>query len=276
MNLIPSRRVLPGLPGTLGFTLFYLTIMVLLPLTALVIRATGIGFGGFAAQIGSPRVLAAFRASFGIAFLAAAIDTLLGLLVAWVLVRYRFPGRRLLDALVDLPIALPTAVAGIALTELYAETGWFGAPLAALGIPVAFTPLGIGVALAFVGLPFVVRAVEPVLADLDRDVEEAAATLGASSWQIFRRVILPPLWPALLTGFTLAFGRGIGEYGSVIFIAGNMPGISEIVPLLIVVKLEQYDTVGACVLGSLMLLASFAIMLTINALQSWSQRRLGN
>ena len=271
-----SRRVLPGLPGTLGFTLFYLAFMVLLPLTALVIRAAGIGFGGFADQIATPRVLAAFRTTFGIALLSAFLDTMLGLLVAWVLVRYRFPGRRLLDALVDLPIALPTAVAGIALTELYAETGWFGAPLAALGIRVAFTPLGIGVALAFVGLPFVVRAVEPVLADLDRDVEEAAATLGATAWQIFRRVILPPLWPALLTGFTLAFGRGIGEYGSVIFIAGNMPGVSEIVPLLIVVKLEQYDTVGACVLGSLMLLASFAIMLTINALQSWSQRRLGN
>ncbi|HEV2673451.1 MAG TPA: sulfate ABC transporter permease subunit CysT [Aliidongia sp.] len=270
-----SRRVLPGLPGTLGFTVFYLSLVVLLPLMALVLRAAGVGLDGFVAQIISSRVQAAFRASFGIAFLAALIDMGLGLLVAWVLVRYRFWGRRLLDALVDLPIALPTAVAGIALTELYAETGWFGAPLAALGIPVAFTPLGIGVALAFVGLPFVVRAVEPVLVDLDRDVEEAAATLGASSWQIFRRVILPPLWPALLTGFTLAFGRGIGEYGSVIFIAGNQPGLSEIVPLLIVVKLEQFDVGGAAVLGSLMLLASFAIMLTINALQTWSQRRLG-
>ena len=276
MSVARSRRILPGLPGTLGFTLAYLTLMVLLPLTALVIKASGIGVAGFAAQMATPRVLAAFRASFGIAFLAAFIDVGLGLLVAWVLVRYRFWGRRLLDALVDLPIALPTAVAGIALTELYAETGWVGAPLAALGIHVAFTPLGIGVALAFVGLPFVVRAVEPVLADLDRDVEEAAATLGATAWQIFRRVILPPLWPALLTGFTLAFGRGIGEYGSVIFIAGNMPGLSEIVPLLIVVKLEQFDVVGASVLGTLMLMASFAIMLTINALQSWSQRRLGN
>jgi sulfate transport system permease protein len=270
-----ARRILPGLPATLGFTLAYLSLIVLLPLAALVIKASGIGAHGFVAQLSSGRVLAAFRASFGIAFLAAALDMLLGLLVAWVLVRYRFWGRRLLDALVDLPIALPTAVAGIALTELYADNGWFGAPLAALGITVAFTPLGIGVALAFVGLPFVVRAVEPVLADLERDVEEAAATLGATPWQIFRRVILPPLWPALLTGFTLAFGRGIGEYGSVIFIAGNMPGLSEIVPLLIVVKLEQFDTLGATVLGTLMLAASFAIMLTINALQYWNRRRLG-
>jgi len=269
------RRVLPGLPGTLGFTLAYLALMVLLPLAALVLRAGEIGLGGFAAQIGNARVEAAFRASFGIAAVAAVIDSFVGLLVAWVLVRYRFWGRRLLDALVDLPIALPTAVAGIALTELYADTGWFGAPLAALGLRVAFTPLGIGVALAFVGLPFVVRAVEPVLVDLDRDVEEAAATLGATPWQIFRRIILPPLWPALLTGFTLAFGRGIGEYGSVIFIAGNMPGLSEIVPLLIVVKLEQFDVTGAAVLGTVMLVASFAIMLAINALQSWSQRRLG-
>ncbi|WP_229743911.1 sulfate ABC transporter permease subunit CysT [Aliidongia dinghuensis] len=268
--------MLPGLPVTLGFTLAYLSIVVLLPLAALVLRASGIGWAGFVAQAAQPRVEAAFRASFGISFLTATFDVGLGLLVAWVLVRYRFWGRRLLDALVDLPIALPTAVAGIALTELYAETGWFGAPLAALGIPVAFTPLGIGVALAFVGLPFVVRAVEPVLADLDRDVEEAAATLGATSWQIFRRVILPALWPALLTGFTLAFGRGIGEYGSVIFIAGNVPGLSEIVPLLIVVKLEQFDVLGASVLGSLMLVASFAIMLAINGLQYWNRHRRGH
>jgi sulfate transport system permease protein len=269
------RRVLPGLPGTLGFTIAYLSLVVLLPLAALVLQATGIGWSGFLAQAASPRVEAAFRVSFGVAFLAALFDMAFGLLVAWVLVRYRFWGRRVLDALVDLPIALPTAVAGIALTELYADTGWFGAPLAALGLHVAFTPLGIGVALAFVGLPFVVRTVEPVLADLERDVEEAAATLGATDWQIFRRIILPALWPALLTGFTLAFGRGIGEYGSVIFIAGNMPGLSEIVPLLIVVKLEQFDILGASVLASLMLAASFAIMLTINALQYWSRRRFG-
>ncbi|HLY55201.1 MAG TPA: sulfate ABC transporter permease subunit CysT [Stellaceae bacterium] len=273
---VPHLGTLPGFRRTLGFTVAYVSLLVLLPLAALVLRASGIGWAGLAHVVADHRVLAAFRVSFGIAAAAAVFDAALGLLVAWVLVRYRFPGRRLFDALVDLPIALPTAVAGITLTELYAPNGWLGGPLAALGIKVAFGPLGIFVALAFIGLPFVVRSVEPVLADLPKDIEEAAETLGASPWQIFRRVILPPLAPALMTGLTLAFGRGIGEYGSVIFIAGNMPGLSEIVPLLIVIKLEQYDYMGAAVLGTLMLAASFLIMLAINAIQNWSHARLGH
>jgi sulfate/thiosulfate transport system permease protein len=269
------RGVLPGFGMTLGFTVAYLSLIVLIPLACLVIRASGIGWDGFLGIVGSTRVQAAFRVSFGTAFLAAAIDTGVGLLVAWVLVRYRFPGRRVLDALVDLPIALPTAVAGIALTGLYAENGWIGGLLAKAGITVAFTPLGILVALSFIGLPFVVRTIQPVLADFAHDVEEAAATLGASRAQIVLRVVLPPLLPALLTGFALAFGRGIGEYGSVIFIAGNMPGVSEIVPLLIVTRLEQFDYLGAAVLGSLMLAVSFVFMLAINGMQSWSRTRLG-
>jgi sulfate transport system permease protein len=275
-SFLPRRRdPLPGLPLTLGFTVFYLSALVLIPLAALLARASGIGWSGFAAVLSSPRVLAAFKTSFGISFAAAAADSVIGLLIAWVLVRYRFPLRRVFDALVDLPIALPTAVAGITLTQLYDEDGWFGAPLKALGIDVDFTRLGIFVALTFIGLPFVVRTVEPVLADLEKDVEEAAATLGASPWQIFRYVIFPPLTPVLMTGFTLAFGRGVGEYGSVIFIAGNAPGLTEIVPLLIVIKLEQFDYAGAAVIGALMLACSFLIMLTINALQYWSQKRLG-
>jgi sulfate transport system permease protein len=213
--------------------------------------------------------------SFGIAFMAALINAFFGLLVAWVLVRYRFPGRRLVDSLIDLPFALPTAVAGIALTSLYADSGWIGAWLSLTGIKVAFTPLGILVALVFVGLPFVVRTVEPVLRDLDREMEEAAALLGAPRWRIVWRVILPPLFPALLTGATLAFARAVGEYGSVIFIAGNMPGISEILPLLIVIKLEQFDYAGATVLATMMLGASFVLLLAINLLQSWARRRQG-
>ena len=268
--------MLPGFRLTLGFTLFYLSAIVLIPLAALVLRAAHIGWDGFLEVLSSQRVQSAFRVTFCIAFLAAAIDMVLGLLLAWVLVRYRFPGRRILDALVDLPIALPTAVAGITLTELYATNGWLGAPLARLGITVDFTWLGILVALTFVGLPFVVRTVEPVLADLDHDIEEAARTLGATPLQIFRRVLLPPLVPALMTGFTLAFGRAIGEYGSVIFIAGNAPGSTEIVPLLIVIKLEEYDYVGAAVLGALMLAFSFVLMFAINGLTHWSNKRLGH
>ncbi len=268
--------MLPGLRLTLGFTLFYLSAIVLIPLAALVLRAAHIGWDGFLDVLSSQRVQSAFRVTFSISFLAAAIDMVLGLLVAWVLVRYRFPGRRLLDALVDLPIALPTAVAGITLTELYATNGWLGAPLARLGITVDFTWLGILVALTFVGLPFVVRTVEPVMADLDHDIEEAARTLGATPLQIFLRVLLPPLLPALMTGFTLAFGRAIGEYGSVIFIAGNAPGSTEIVPLLIVIKLEEYDYVGAAVLGALMLAFSFVLMFAINGLTNWSNKRLGH
>jgi sulfate transport system permease protein len=266
---------LPGFGLTLGVTITYLSLIVLIPLTALVLRASGLGWSGFAAVLLSPRSLAAFRVTFGVALLAAAVDAVIGLLAAWVLVRYRFPGRGLLDALVDLPIALPTAVAGITLTEIYAEHGVLGAPLARLGIHVAFTPFGIFMALSFIGLPFIVRTVEPVLADLEHDVEEAAETLGASRFQTFRHVILPPLVPALLTGFALAFGRAIGEYGSVIFIAGNAPGYTEILPLLIVIKLEQYDYRGAAAIGVAMLAVSFALMLAINAIQHWSHRRFG-
>jgi len=269
------RGILPGFIPTIGFTVTYLSLIVLIPLAFLVLRASGVGWQGLAQVAASTRVQAAFRTSFGIAFIAAIIDTVFGLLVAWVLVRYRFPGRRWLDGLVDLPIALPTAVAGITLTGLYSDTGWLGAPLAALGIQVAFTPLGILVALTFIGLPFVVRTVQPVLVDLTRDVEEAAMTLGARPAQIFRRILLPQLVPALLTGLALAFGRGIGEYGSVIFIAGNMPGISEIVPLLIVTRLEQFDYVGASVLGTGMLAMSFVFLLLINGLQQMSRKRLG-
>jgi sulfate transport system permease protein len=222
-----------------------------------------------------PRVVAAFRVSFGIAFIAALINAVVGLLIAWVLVRYRFPGRRLIDGLVDLPFALPTAVAGIALATLYADSGWIGALLARFGVDIAFTPLGILVALVFIGLPFVVRTVQPVLADLAPDAEEAALTLGATRWQIFGRVVLPALLPGVLTGMSLAFARGLGEYGSVIFIAGNMPGVSEIVPLLIVIKLEQFDYPGAAAIGVAMLVASFALLLAINLGQVWVRRRHG-
>ena len=270
------RRVLPGLPGTLGFTLFYLSIIVLLPLAALVLRAADVGVAGFIAQIASPRVQAAFRASFGIAFLAAFIDTGLGLLVAWVLVRYRFWGRRLLDALVDLPIALPTAVAGISLAALYGPHGWIGGLLAPLGVKVAYTPLGVIVALTFIGLPFVVRTLEPVVRDLSDDVEEAAASLGASRVATLAKVVLPSLAPAWLTGFALAFARAVGEYGSVIFIAGNMPYRSEIAPLLIVTRLEEFDYAGASAIATVMLVISFAALLAINSIQAFSRRRYGH
>jgi sulfate/thiosulfate transport system permease protein len=238
-------------------------------------RAADAGWAKFAAELTSSRTLSAFRVSFGIALLAALINAVFGFLVAWVLVRYEFPGRRFIDALIDLPFALPTAVAGISLTSLYATNGWLGEALANAGIKVAFTPLGILVALIFVGLPFVVRTVEPVLQDFDREVEEAAALLGASRRKILFRVVFPPLLPAVMTGFTLAFARAIGEYGSVIFIAGNMPGYSEILPLLIIIKLEQFDYTGAAVIATLMLIASFVLLLTINLLQAWTRRRQG-
>ncbi len=265
--------VLPGFGPTLGLTLTWLSLIVLLPLAALAIHAAGLGWSGFWHEVLTPRVLAAFRVSFTTAFAAALINLVFGLLVAWVLVRYRFPGQRLVDALVDLPFALPTAVAGIALSSLYATNGWIGAILAGWGIKVAFTPLGIVMALTFVGLPFVVRTVEPVLQDLPAEEEEAAMSLGASRWQTFSRVILPALAPALLTGFALAFARGLGEYGSVIFIAGNMPGISEIVPLLIIIKLEQFNYHGATAIGTMMLMLSFVLLLVINLLQSWMRTR---
>ncbi len=269
------RRVIPGFGLTLGLSLSYLGVVILIPLAALFLKAAEIDPSAFLAMLRDPRVVAAFRVSFGIAFIAALINAVVGLLIAWVLVRYRFPGRRLIDGLVDLPFALPTAVAGIALATLYADSGWIGALLARFGIDIAFTPLGILVALVFIGLPFVVRTVQPVLADLAHDAEEAALTLGAARWQIFRRVVLPALLPGVLTGMSLAFARGLGEYGSVIFIAGNMPGVSEIVPLLIVIKLEQFDYPGAAAIGVAMLVASFAILLAINLGQVWVRRRHG-
>jgi sulfate transport system permease protein len=269
------RRVLPGFGLTLGFTLTYLGLVVLIPLAVLFAQAAGAGWGKWWGEVTNPRTLAAFRVSFGIAFLAASVNAVFGVLIAWVLVRYRFPGRRFLDALIDLPFGLPTAVAGISLTSLYASTGWIGGPLAGAGVKIAFTQAGILVALVFVGLPFVVRTVEPVLRDFDPGAEEAAAMLGASRADILARVILPPLFPAILTGFTLAFARAIGEYGSVIFIAGNMPGRTEILPLLIVIKLEQFDYVGATVIAAMMLIVSFALLLAINLLQGWTRRHQG-
>ena len=267
--------VIPGFGLTLGFTLAYLGLIVLLPLAGLVARSFALSPAEIWAIATTPRVVAAFKVSFGTALIAAAVNAVFGLLVAWVLVRYRFPGHRLVDGLVDLPFALPTAVAGIALTALYAPNGWIGQLLEPLGLKVAFTPLGIIVALTFIGLPFVVRTVQPVLQDLEVEHEEAAASLGAGRWQTFTRVIFPAILPALITGFALAFARGVGEYGSVIFIAGNLPAVSEIVPLLIIVKLEQFDYAGATVLAVMMLLASFVLLLTINLLQHWTRSRHG-
>jgi sulfate/thiosulfate transport system permease protein len=275
VQALSRRTIIPGFGLTLGITLAYLGLIVIIPLCVLFYKASDAGWAKFWLEITSPRTLAAFRVSFGIAFLAALINAVFGFLVAWVLVRYEFPGRRLVDSLIDLPFALPTAVAGIALTSLYSVHGWLGTPLAAAGVKVAFTPIGILIALVFVGLPFVVRTVEPVLLDFDRELEESAAMLGASRANILFRVVFPPLLPALMTGFTLAFARAIGEYGSVIFIAGNMPGYSEIVPLLIVIKLEQFDYAGATVIASMMLIASFVLLFAINLLQAWTRRRQG-
>ena len=262
-------RVMPGYGLTLGYTLTYLSLIVLIPLAGLLLRPVTLGWQGFWSVVLAPRVLAALELSFGAALIAAAINAVFGGIVAWVLVRYEFPGRRIVDALVDLPFALPTAVAGIALTALYAPNGWIGEWLEPLGLKVAFTRLGIMVALTFISLPFVVRTLEPVLQDLDPEFEEAAATLGAGRLQTFLRVVFPAILPALLTGVALAFARGVGEYGSVIFIAGNMPMISEIAPLLIVVKLEQYDYAAAAAVGVAMLLLSFLLLLLINLLQRW-------
>ncbi|HEY7759094.1 MAG TPA: sulfate ABC transporter permease subunit CysT [Burkholderiales bacterium] len=270
-----SASVLPGFGLAFGYTILYLSLIVLIPLSATFFKSAGLGWDAFWATITAPRVLASLRLSFGASLAAALINAVFGLLVAWVLVRYRFIGRRVCDALVDLPFALPTAVAGIALTAVYAGNGWLGQHLEPLGIKVAFTPLGVVVALTFIGLPFVVRTVQPVLEDLEPELEEAAATLGANRLQTFQRIILPAVWPALLTGFTLAFARAVGEYGSVIFIAGNMPMVSEITPLLIIIKLEQYDYAGATSVAVLMLVISFALLLLINLLQCWSSRRMG-
>jgi sulfate/thiosulfate transport system permease protein len=267
------HSVLPGFGLTLGFSLFYLSLVVLLPLSTLALKSASLGGEAFWAAVAAPRVLASYRLSFGAALAGAVINGVFGLIVAWVLVRYPFPGRRVVDALVDLPFALPTAVAGIALTTLYSENGWLGRPLAALGVKAAFTPLGIAIALTFIGLPFVVRTLQPVLESLDPEVEEAAASLGASRLHTLVRVVLPALYPAWLTGFALAFARALGEYGSVVFIAGNMPMKTEIAPLLIMTKLEQYDTAGATAIAVVMLAASFALLFAINVLQSWSARR---
>jgi sulfate transport system permease protein len=268
-----SRHVLPGFSLSLGFTLFYLTSIVLIPLLALLIRPVELGFGGFWAAISTPRVLASLRLSFGMALAAAAIDSLFGLIIAWVLVRYRFPGKGFLDAVIDLPFALPTAVAGIALSTLYAPTGWIGAELAQYGIRVAYTPWGVLVAMIFISLPFTVRTVQPVMSELGLEVEEAAATLGATRLQTIARVVMPMLAPAVLTGMAMAFARAAGEYGSIIFIAGNIPAVSEIAPLLIVTKLEQFDYAGASAIGVVMLAASFVMLLALNGLQSWAAKR---
>ncbi len=273
---LPSlrRSVLPGFRVTMGFTLFYLFLIVLIPLAGLPVRTASMGWAEFWATVSDPRVVASYEVTFLTAFAAACINGVFGLLAAWVLVRYSFPGRTIVDALIDLPFALPTAVAGITLTTLYAPNGLLGAPLAEMGMPVAFTRAGITVALVFIGMPFVIRTLQPVIEDLDREVEEAATSLGATRWVVVRKVVLPYLYPAWLTGFALSFARGIGEYGSVVFISGNMPMRTEISPLLIITKLEQYQYAGATAVALVMLLISFALLLIINALQGWSAGQL--
>ena len=270
-----ARNVLPGFNLALGYTVFYLSLIVLIPLSAVFFKTSTMGWEAFWQTVSKPRIVATYKVSFGAALLAACINAVFGLLLAWTLVRYSFPGKRLVDALVDLPFALPTAVTGITLATLYAKDGWIGQFLQPLGIQVAYTPLGILVALTFIGVPFVVRTVQPILEDMDTEFEEAAASLGAHRWQAFRFVVLPVLWPALLTGFALAFARAVGEYGSVIFIAGNIPMVSEITPLMIISKLEQYDYNGATAIALVMLLISFGLLLLINVLQAWTAKRIG-
>ena len=270
-----AKRVLPGFGLTLGYTLFYLSIIVLIPLSALIFKTFELTWEQFWEAVSAPRVVASYKLTFGASFLAAVVNLVFGLLIAWVLVRYKFPGKKIVDALVDLPFALPTAVAGISLTALLAGNGWVGQYLEPLGIQLAFNPNGIVIALIFIGLPFVVRTVQPVLEDSEKELEEAATSLGASRWQIFYKVILPSILPALITGFAMAFARAVGEYGSVIFIAGNMPMISEITPLIIIGKLEQYDYAGATAVAVVMLLISFVLLLVINALQAWQRRHAG-
>jgi sulfate/thiosulfate transport system permease protein len=274
-TLLRQRSVLPGFDLALGLTITYLCLIVLIPLSAAFLRTTELSWPEFVDVVTSPRVVASYKLTFGASLLAALVNAVFGLLVAWVLVRYHFVGRRLVDALVDLPFALPTAVAGITLTGLYAPNGWLGQHLEPLGLKVAFTPVGVFVAMTFIGLPFVVRTVQPILEDLASELEEASATLGASRMQTFTRVILPILTPALLTGFALAFARALGEYGSIIFIAGNMPMVSEITPLLIITKLEQYDYAGATAIAVVMLVMSFILLLAINGLQAWARKRQG-
>jgi sulfate transport system permease protein len=273
MSALKRESVLPGFGLTMGFSLLYLSLLVLLPLSALVLRAMDLSWAEFWAVATDARSIASYKITFGASFVGAMINLVFGMLTAWVLVRYTFPGKRIVDALVDLPFALPTAVAGISLTSIYAYNGWIGQWFDPLGIRIAYTPLGVIVALTFIGLPFVVRTVQPVLDDLEKELEEAAVSLGAKRWQTFRRVLLPAVWPALLTGFALAFARAIGEYGSVIFISGNMPYKTEITPLLIVTKLEQYDYAGAAALAVVMLIVSFVMLFVINALQLWSHKR---
>lgn len=271
-TLLKRHSVLPGFDLALGFTLLYLGFIVLIPLAAAFLKTFTMSWPAFWGTVTAPRVMASYRLTFGASFGAALLNAVFGLVVAWVLVRYEFPAKRVVDALVDLPFALPTAVAGIALTALYSQNGWIGA---LLPFKVSFTPLGVFVALTFIGLPFVVRTLQPVLEDLHKEIEEAAATLGATRWQTFRRVIFPIVTPALLTGFALAFARALGEYGSVIFIAGNMPMVSEITPLLIITKLEQYDYTGATAIAVVMLVSAFVLLLAINALQAWTRARQG-
>jgi sulfate transport system permease protein len=283
MALLSARKswrlkhpsVIPGFGLTLGFTLTYLTLIILIPLAGLLWRSAALGWSDFFALATDSRTLNALKVSFGTSLIAALINVVFGTIVAWVLVRYRFPGRRIVDAIVDLPFALPTAVAGIALTTLYAPKGWIGSLLAPLGIKVAYTPLGIVIALVFIGLPFVVRTVQPIMEEIDKEVEEAAATLGATRFQTISKVLLPSLTPAILTGFSLAFARAVGEYGSVIFIAGNIPYVSEIAPLLIVIKLEEFNYAAATAIGAIMLGISFVMLLVINLIQAWSRRRYG-
>ena len=274
-TLLRRHTVLPGFDIALGLTLFYLCLIVLIPLSAAFLRTTDLTWTQFLDTVTSPRVVASYKLTFGASLLAAIVNAFFGLLVAWVLVRYDFFGRRIVDALVDLPFALPTAVAGITLTGLYAGNGWIGRWLEPMGLKVAFTPVGVFVAMTFIGLPFVVRTVQPILEDMASELEEAAATLGASRWQSFTKVVFPILTPALLTGFALAFARALGEYGSIIFIAGNMPMVSEITPLLIITKLEQYDYAGATAIAVVMLVMSFILLLAINGLQAWTRKRQG-
>ena len=270
-----SRRVLPGFNLTLGYTLFYLSVIVLIPLTALIFKTLSLTWDQFMGAVTAPRVMASYRLTFGASLIAACVNAVFGLLIAWVLVRYTFPAKKIVDALVDLPFALPTAVAGIALTALLAGNGWVGQYFEPLGIKLAFSPNGVVIALIFIGLPFVVRTVQPVLEDLEKELEEAAACLGASRLQTFIKVIFPAIFPALSTGFAMAFARAVGEYGSVIFIAGNMPMVSEITPLIIIGKLEQYDYAGATAVATVMLVISFVMLLVINALQGWQRKQTG-
>lgn len=275
MSASVNKRVLPGFGLSLGFTLVYLSLIVLIPLSAVFLKSSTMTWNEFWTAVTAPRVVASYRLTFGAAFLAACINAVFGLLLAWGLTRYTFPGRKLVDALIDLPFALPTAVAGIALTAIYAKNGWIGSLLDPFGIKIAFGPAGVLVALVFIGLPFVVRTVQPILEDLETEFEEAAASLGANRWTAFIRVVFPTVLPALMTGFALAFARAVGEYGSVIFIAGNIPMVSEITPLIIITKLEQFDYRGATAIAAVMLVISFIMLLIVNALQAWNARRFG-